>query len=240
MKIDIMLFAILVFGVLTFNQVRIRTDPAHLLTAIYPSVVLFGFMLHKVIYAKSTPKILRYAYTSYAFLILFLFSLLVVKNIDKSFKNVFRKPYKKSIVLTRFNRGSVYIPKEEQKHIKDVVSFIKRNTDVNERIYVGNIAHWKDDFGGSLILYTLCERLPSTKYYEILPGLITQKKVQEEIRESLSRRNVNFIILQDIDLPKKPIIDTSKTILDDYIRTHFNLVKKFGKYNIYEKSNFYR
>ncbi|MCK4463761.1 MAG: glycosyltransferase family 39 protein, partial [Candidatus Omnitrophica bacterium] len=220
-KIDIMLFAILVFGALTFNQVRIRTDPAHLLTVIYPSVFLFGFMLYKAIYTQNIPKVLRYTYTSYAFLIFFLFSLLVVKNIDKYFKNVFRKPYKKSIVLTRFNRGSVYIPKEEQKHVKDTVSFIKRNTDINERIYIGNIAHWKDDFGGSLILYTLCEGLPSTKYYEILPGLITQKKVQEEIKESLLRKDVNFIILQDIALPKKPKIVNNRMILDNHIKAHF-------------------
>ena len=229
-KENLMLLAVLLFGIFTFNQVRIRTDPAHLLTVIQPAVVLFGFVIYNTHYKKTKTGFFRYAICA---LILMLFVLLSVKNVDKYIKNTFRKPYKKDIVKTRFNGESIYIPKDETTDIIDIVNFIKEKTKEHERIYIGNIAHWKDDFGGSTILYTLCQRLPSTKYYEILPGLITQKKVQEEIVISLSKDNVTHIILQDIELPG-PNADGHQE-LDRYIEKNFEPVKKFGKYNIYEK-----
>ncbi|NQT22638.1 MAG: hypothetical protein HQ579_04270 [Candidatus Omnitrophica bacterium] len=235
---EIGLLALLLFGILTFNQVRIRTDPAHLLTVIFPSIVLFGYLMNVSICEKMTNRPARYIYNVCVFFVLFLFSLLLVKNMDKFIKNVFRKPLKKKIILTRFDRGSVYIPKEDQS-IKDAVSYIKNNTENGERIYVGNSAHWKDDFGGSLLFYTLCERLPCTKFYELAPGLITQRKVQEEIKGSISEGDVKFIILQDVDLPNiaKSKIDIDKIILDNFIEQNYKLVKKYGKYGIYKKVN---
>ncbi len=236
-KNHIMLLALLLFGLLSFNQVRIRTDPAHLLTSIHPSILLFGFILNKAIFNKDMRLKTKYLFRLCAILLSFLFFLLVIKNTDKFIKNVFKKPYRGSIVLAKFERGSVYIPQEEKRDVVNVVSFIKANTSSDERIYVGNRVHWKDDFGGSTILYFLAERLPSTKYYELLPGLITQKKVQEEIVKSLSRENLNFIILQDIDIPSLPYnkICPDRMILDNYIKNNFKSVKRFGKYNIYEK-----
>ncbi|MBN1353059.1 MAG: hypothetical protein JW994_00115, partial [Candidatus Omnitrophica bacterium] len=88
-----------------------------------------------------------------------------------------------------------------------------------------------------LILYTLSERLPCTKYYEILPGVTTQKNVQEEVADSLARYGVNFIVLQDIELPRPDASGTEGKMLflDDYIAKNFRPVKKIGKFNIYEK-----
>jgi len=236
-KSDIALFVLLIFGILTFNQARIRTDPAHLLTVIYPSVILFGFMLYKIIYFRKRSKFIRYSYNTYVIIIFFLFSLLVIKNIDKFIKNVFKKPYKKSILLAKFDRGAVYIPKEEKDDVVNTVAFLKDHTKSGERIYVGNTAHWKDDFGGSVILYTLCHRMPSTKYYEIHPGFITQKNIQEEMKNSLQVKNVRYLVLQDIDatIAENIRIDDSALILDDYIKRAYTLVKKYGKYNIYGK-----
>jgi len=65
-------------------------------------------------------------------------------------KNAFRKPYKGDIIETNFQRGRFFVPVEERESILNTVEFIKNNTRTGERIYVGNIAHWKDDFGGSL------------------------------------------------------------------------------------------
>ncbi|UCD55226.1 MAG: glycosyltransferase family 39 protein [Candidatus Omnitrophota bacterium] len=230
-KKHIMLLLLVLFGLLTFTHVKVRTDPAHLLTIIHPSILLFGFILNKAV-SRDAPAKTKYVFGLYAILLSFLFFLLAVKNIDKSFKNVFRKPYKGSVMLTGFDRGSVYIPREEKQDIVDVVSFIKANTGPNERIYVGNIAHWVPAFGGSTIIYFLTERSPSTKYYELHPGLVTQEKVQREIVKSLSKENVNFIILQDIDIPNEGYVHRTM-ILDNHIKENFKPVKKFGKYNIY-------
>ena len=235
-KENIMLLTVLIFGILTFNQVRIRTDPAHLLTVIQPSVILFGFMLNSTLSGKFNFKIrpmLKYAFTA---LILFLFILLSIKNVDKYIKNAFRKVYKQDIMETRFACGTIYLPKEEKDEVAKTVSFIRDNTRPGEKIYVGNTVHWKDDFGGSTILYFLSERLPSTKYYELLPGLVTDREVQKEIVESLSKERVNLVVLQDIDFK---VSDRSKApqeslILDAFLEKAYKRVKKYGKYNIYK------
>lgn len=236
-KENAMLLSVLLFGLLAFNQVRIRTDPAHLLTVMQPAVILFGFMMHKTLSLRFNLKsgvLLRYGISA---LILTLFGLLSVKNIDKYIKNSFRKPYRQDIIGTQFGNEIIYVPKEEKDEVVNTLEFIDKNTLPGERIYIGNITHWKDDFGGSTILYFLAGRLPSTKYYELLPGIPTNPDVQHEIQNSLLKHGVRLIVLQDIDLGnmRKENITKNKRILDDFIERHFGRVKKFGKYNIYMK-----
>ncbi|MBN1354204.1 MAG: glycosyltransferase family 39 protein, partial [Candidatus Omnitrophica bacterium] len=145
-KTDIALSSLLIFGIFSFNQVKIRTDPAHLLTSIHPAVALFGFMLNGCLSGDYARGRKRYAFILLVVLVSALFLLLVLKNTDKFFKNVFRKPYKGRVVLTHFGRGSVYVPREERNDVVEAVSFIRKNTASGERIYVGNIVNWKDDF----------------------------------------------------------------------------------------------
>ncbi|NQU95520.1 MAG: glycosyltransferase family 39 protein [Candidatus Omnitrophica bacterium] len=234
-KKEITLFVLLVFGALCFNQVRVRTDPAHLLTSIYPAILLFGFILDNALFNRRMTRAERVAFRSFAILIGALFLLLFVKNVDKSFKNVFRKPYRGDVLLTRFDRGAVYIPKAQRDDIVNTVSFIKANTSVDESIYVGNIVHWRDEYGGNMLLYFLSERLPLTKYYELAPGLTTQPHVHAEIIESLSNEKINIIVLQDIALPEEGPVDSDLLSLDEHIKRNFKQVKKFGKYNIYKR-----
>lgn len=218
-----MLLAVLLFGIFSFNQVRGRTDTAHLLTSIYPAVILFGVILKK-------SRI--FSFRVFAVFLSLLFFLLVVKNADKSFKNILRKPYLRRVLPVNFDRGTVYIPKEEARDIENVVSYIKAGTLPDERIYVGNMAHRRDDFGGSTILYFLAGRLPATKYYELFPGLVTREKVWKEIEGSLSKDNVNVIVLQDVGCPEG---DMPESALDRYIAENFRFLEKFGKYNIHGK-----
>jgi len=265
---NIMVVSLVVFGMLTFNQVRVRTDVPHLLTVIQPAVILFGFILGKTFFTTGESAIsfrpphgmfsrgVRLFILLYVFIVTGLFMLLSIKNVDKYIKNAFRKAYKKDIIETQFDVGRIYIPKDERNDLLDVVKFVKDNTKPTDKIYVGNIAHWKDDFGGSLILYTLTGRLPSTKYYELAPGLVTDPGVQKEIKESLIRHNVKLIVLQDIDLggmerktqtqtQTRPgtgalartfhtnaPVPTERLILDTYISRNYRQIKKFGKYNV--------
>jgi len=249
---NIMVVSLVAFGVLTFNQVRVRTDVPHLLTVIQPAVLLFGFMLVKTFFAAGESgisfrrsrgmlsRVRRLSILSYVFIIAGLFMLLSIKNVDKYIKNAFRKVYKKAIIETQFDVGKVYIPIDERDGLLDVVKFVKDNTKPTDKIYVGNIAHWKDDFGGSLILYTLTGRLPSTKYYELAPGLVTDPEVQKEIRESLIRHDVKLIVLQDIDLGAmermtNTPVPADRLILDTYISDNYKQIKKCGKFNILVK-----
>lgn len=234
-KENLALLSLLTFGVLAFNQVRIRTDPAHLLSVIEPTLVLAGFILCKIFSFRS----LRSALPQLAVggVLLLLLGLLSVKNMDKYMKNAFTKVYKRKIVKARFNGDSIYVPAEEREDVLNAIGFIKKNTKPGDKIYVGNIVHWKDDFGGSIILYFLADRLPSTKYYQLQPGLVTDPDVQKEIKDSLLINEVGLLVLQDIELGgfSKRDAPKDKLILDDFIEHNYKSAKKFGKYNIYMK-----
>jgi len=228
-KENLALAAVLLFGVFTFNQVVTRTDPAHLLTVISPAAILFGFLAHRALRYKFGLRINTLSLYSAGAILLFLFSLLSIKNIDKYVKNNFRKICKGDVIMTRFGRGAIYVPKDEREEVLETLRFIRENTAPGEKIYVGNIAHWKDDFNGSILLYFLADRLPATKYYEQAPGLLVDPEVREEIKNSLAKNNVNLLVLQDIVLPRLH----GESLLDDFIRKNYKLDKKFGKYNIY-------
>ena len=228
---------VLIFGIFTFTQVVVRTDPAHLLTIIAPSAILICFIAYKTLYQKHPKKIVKGVLYTFLFVSMGLFVLLSIKNIDKYYKNSYRKIYKKDTIKTDFGRGSIYLPKEEREEVLDTIKFIQENTAPDEFIYVGNSVHWKDDFGGSIIMYYLAERRPAAKYYEFAPGLITDPKVQEEIKESLIKHNVKIIILQDIDTEgiREKDIPKDRMILDSFIRANYRQVGKKGKYNLYKR-----
>lgn len=227
------LLVIFIFGILTFNQVRIRPDPAHLLTVIAPAIILFGYMLHDTFVVRKK-GIFRYAFCIFMSILL---ALLFIKNADKYMKNTYTKVMKKEIIKTDFDKGAIYVPKDEREGLLKTIDFIKNNTAGHDKIYIGNIVHWKDDFGGSLILYYLADRLPSTKYYELLPGLIRSPEVQKEIAQSLESNSVKLVVLQDVDTGDLCAEDAppESRILDEYIRRHYRLSAKFGKYGMYKR-----
>jgi 4-amino-4-deoxy-L-arabinose transferase-like glycosyltransferase len=226
--------AILLYGVLSFNQVRFRTDPAHLLSVLQPAVILGFYFIDRTYALRSRRGMKKFVPYAASILMVLLFSLLSIKNADKYIKNCFRKVYRNDIIKAQFGTDSIYIPREEREDVLSTVEYITRMTRTGEKIYIGNRVHWKDDFGGSVLLYALADRIPSTKYYELLPGLVTDPRVQEEIRDSLNS-GVKLIVLQDIDTgahdPRS--IPEEQLILDGYIEREFKLAKKFGKYGIY-------
>ncbi|MBI5144222.1 MAG: glycosyltransferase family 39 protein, partial [Candidatus Omnitrophica bacterium] len=231
------ILSILSFGICTFNQVRIRADAAHLLTVLAPAMILSAFILHDAFSSGFKFKLKYIARYAASLVIATLLGLLLIKNVDKYIKNTYIKVYRNDIVKVRFERGTLYLPKEEAGDVLSTIKFIKENTGTGDRIYIGNMAHWKDDFGGSTILYFLADRLPSTKFYELLPGLITNKEVQLEIRDSLIHKDVKLIVLQDVEKAgqERSGVPEERRMLDDFIQREYKAIARFGKYNIYKR-----
>jgi len=232
------LFALLCFGAITYKEAAVRADPAHLLAMIAPAVIISAYIASDAFSAgfrRRAADILKYAVS---IVLIFLFALLVVKNTDKYIKNGFTKVFKKDTIKTGFDKGTIYVPADEQSDILGVIKYIKENSALGERIYIGNTAHWKDDFGGSLIIYYLADRLPSTKYYELLPGLVTDKFVQNETIKSLDSHRVRLLILQDVDVSgiRKQDAPQGSLALDDFIAANYHQVDKMGKFNIYNRA----
>ncbi len=230
------IWGLFAFCLLTFNQVRVRTDPAHLLTVIWPTIALFGIIVDRSFPVKHR-SLSSGIFFGLIYLTAFLFALLAIKNLDKGIKNVVKKPLRGKVVMTRFGGSSVYIPEDESRDVSAVVEYLKERTRPGENIYLGNISHDVDDFGGTLLIYTLCGRMPAVKYYEILPGLITDTKVQGEMAHSLDSDGTRYLVLQDIDISGKMNIGENirPGVLDSFIAGHYVLIKKTGKFGIYEK-----
>ena len=231
------LLSILSFGMFTFNHVRIRSDAAHLLTVLAPAMILSAFILHDAFSSGFKFKLKCIAKYATGLVIAMLLGLLLIKNVDKYIKNTYIKVYRYDIVKVGFERGALYLPREEAGDVLSTVKFIKENTGTGDRIYIGNIAHWKDDFGGSTVLYFLADRLPSAKFYELLPGLVTNKEVQIEIRDSLIHKDVKLIVLQDVEMAglERSGVPEERRILDDFIEREYKATARFGKYNIYKR-----
>lgn len=235
--VNMSLLTIALFGILTFKEVAVRADPAHLLMMISPAVIISAYIGKDALTRKFSVRpgiLIKYILT---IVLSFLFCLLIIKNIDKYMKNSYTKVFKKNIIRTSFEKGTIYVPKEEREDVLNAIKFIRENTDVGERIYLGNSVHWKDDFGGTLLFYYLADRLPSTKFYELLPGLVTSKEFQEEVAGSLVAKDVRFLILQDVDTGalKKEDAPKDSLILDDFIAQNYQQIEKFGKFNIYKR-----
>jgi hypothetical protein len=231
------LLALVLYGVITYKQVLVRSDPAHLLMMIAPAVMVSSYIVSDAFRERFKVDAVSISKYSISILLAFLFFLLFIKNTDKYLKNVYTKPVKKDTIKTDFNKGAIYLPRDEREDVLNVLGFIRENTSPSERIYIGNAAHWKDDFGGSLLLYYLSDRLPSTKYYELLPGLVTDKDVQKEIARSLDSQKIRFLILQDVDLgsARREDVPKGSLVLDDFIKRNYREVKKAGKFHIYKR-----
>ncbi len=209
-------------GISMFPYAYFGADTTHTMPVIFPAIILSAFIL------KKGGKV-------FYFVVLLLIVLLAIKNTDKYIKNVVVKPFTNKIILLNTPRGSVYVPKPEIDDVRDLVNFIRDNTDPREKIFITFDSHKEIVQGGFPMLYFLADRLPATKHFIMLPGNTNQEKIQREIVGSL--KDVRFIILTS---EGKVVLESARgqmgsEALDNYIRENYNLNKKIGKFDIYLK-----
>jgi len=159
--------------------------------------------------------------------------LLFIKNTDKYIKNVLTKPLKGDIMLLETKRGNVYVPKEEKEDVASLIKFIDANSSATDKIFMGFDSHKEISHGGEPMIYFLADRLPSTKYFIMFPGVVDQERTQKEIITSL--RDIKLIVLSS---GGRIIVESAKArvgsdVLDKYIREHYRPAKKISNYTIY-------
>jgi len=212
----------------------------HIFPVIYPALILSGFILEKgfsVTYDFS--KKFKYFTKGLSFLILLLLTILLIDNTEMWLKYVYKYPSTKETILLKTSRGNVYVWAEEIAEIRELIEFIDENTLPHEKIFLGFHSHKEIAEGNEPMIYFLADRLPPSKYFVLMPGLFVQEKIQKEIIDSLN--NVNLIILTS----KFKIIynkfkgEIGSSILDDFIRNNYILIKKIGSYDIYFKKSFF-
>jgi hypothetical protein len=83
----------------------------------------------------------------------------------------------------------------------------------------------------------LAERRPATRYYELHPGVTTTRLAQEEIVRSLEAQNVRSVVLfdgfDDRREPNESSASSGIAVLDEYLRTRFREVRRYGHHAIW-------
>ena len=117
----------------------------------------------------------------------------------------------------------------------DAVRFLEDHTKNNEIIFSGLTRHDKI-FVNDMMLYFVAKRQPATKWAQFDPGLQTTAPIQNEMVSELEGKKPRFVVLEsDWDNVKEPngsALSSGVTILDDYIRLHYETVRQYDTISV--------
>jgi len=220
-----------------FPYAYFGADVGHTMPVIFPALMLSGYILAEGMKGGAGSRVFKIFIRAAAILLAFLLVLLFIKNTDKYLKNAFIKPFRKDIVYMATPRGGSYVPKGEVQKFKEAMDFLDKNSVPGEKIYIGFDTHNDVFQGGEPMLYFLSGRLPASKHFLMLPGIVNTEKVQRDIIESL--KDVRILMLAE---EGKIISEASKdekgsTVLDEYIKKNYKFYEKTGKYKVYIKKS---
>ncbi|MBN1580827.1 MAG: glycosyltransferase family 39 protein [Anaerolineae bacterium] len=217
-------FVLSLTSILFMNQVRVRSDAIHLFPTALVSVVavpgLLSFMLSR------PAKAIKVAAIMFGVMLCVLVAGFAFTKLDALEELDWPAPARPTVA-----RAGYALMDED---LADVVSFIQDNTDEDEAIYVGATNH--DQFLiNDVIVYFLAGRPYGTKYHELHPGVTTTSRVQQEIVQELENTPVRWIVLRDGYWyePNETKVDAKIELLDRYILTNYQMVKRFGGYEIW-------
>jgi hypothetical protein len=115
--------------------------------------------------------------------------------------------------------------------------FIMQNTTSDERIFVGLTRHDKI-FVNDVSSYFQMNRLPATKWHHFDPGLQSSADIQYQIIADIKKYKPHYLWLEstwnDVNEPNESAISSGITVLDKYIRDHYESVQNFGQISVWQ------
>jgi hypothetical protein len=118
------------------------------------------------------------------------------------------------------------------------VSYIQKVTKPGTPLFVGLGRHDKILLN-DVAFYFLAGRPPATKWHHMDPGVQTTEPVQQEMVAELRAAAPPFIVLETTwdgaNEPNGSAISSGVTVLDDYIRGEFSLVKTFRSVQVWAR-----
>lgn len=221
--------AILVFDVGIWYSAWIRPDYPHMVSPMVASLILFPWLLHLVMSLNVTWPI-RFLLGSF---VLSSVAFLSVKcasqaNLDPWVRGVRFHP----LEIDRA-KGISVTKDESTTGLADAVRYIRDKTAPSELIFVGNSRHDRL-VDNATMFYFLSARDSATRYSELDPGIATTASVQSQIVSELTTHRVRYIVLWTASPGGEPNLSSrsDSTILDQFIRTNYTQVAKFGAYSI--------
>jgi hypothetical protein len=121
---------------------------------------------------------------------------------------------------------------------EEAFAYLQAHTAPDERIFVGLARHDRI-YASDVLFYFLVQRHSATRYHELVSGVATTRPVQEEIVAALEHHGVRYIVTTDnyeeVHEPNASALSSGVTLLDDYIRAHYQPVAQFGAYTIWHR-----
>ena len=113
----------------------------------------------------------------------------------------------------------------------DAVRYVRRETAPDEPIFVGLGRHDKI-FENDVLFYFLAGRPSATAWHHMDPGVQTTAMVQRRMVAELDRRRTKVVVIETewdtVAEPNGSAVGSGVTLLDDYIRAHYQPVAHFG------------
>lgn len=221
---DWLLAMLLFFGLLTINQVLVRSDEYHLIQTLVLATIIFSALINESLKVWKFKPYLTYGLTA-----------IVLAGILADPLSYFSF-FKPAIPSGIYSHGI-----ERARHVAinpmqaAAVEFIQNNVEKNESIYVGNTRHDKI-FINDVMFYFLSEHHSATKYHELHPGSATTLEVQKQIVADIERNRVRYIVLKKIMIEREQAAESGANLLDDFIKKNYRIVERFGTYFILKRT----
>jgi len=220
--------AVVLFGLFGWNQARVRSDTIHTVQFFLPSVVLLP-----VLYRAGSRRVnlLGYLCAAIAIVLAVAFSINPIAQYLETRKLPNNPDVQRSLKLTLpIAQGAVM--STEQLF---AVQTIQGLTQPGEPVYVGLSNHSRV-FANDVMFYFVMDRPSPTRYHELHPGLVNTVAVQQEMIADLERQHVRYLVLTNMfegaREPNDTAIDSKVTLLDDYIKAHYQQAHILGSYRI--------
>jgi hypothetical protein len=116
-----------------------------------------------------------------------------------------------------------------------VIRFVVEHVAKDERLFAGTTRHDKI-FVNDNLMYFAAQRLPATHWHHYDPGLQTRADIQNAMVAELERQAVRYVILSpewdNVMEPNASALSSGVTVLDDYIRLHYEKVEQYGPISV--------
>lgn len=228
---DVQALALLFLGVGLFVQAMSRYDAIHALPTSLPTLLLLGWLWQRMVTARWWR-----AYLAPLPMLVTLVPLFVYGYLPYAQLSTLVERFPPTGCFSTLPRASCVPISAEQAALID---YLNQQDPGNGALFVGVATHDRI-FINDVSFYFLANRPIATRYHELHPGVATTLPVQEEIAHTIEATQTPWLVIADWGNPNEPngsALSSGVTHLDEYIHTHYTLIKHFGIYQLWQRQS---
>lgn len=125
--------------------------------------------------------------------------------------------------------------------LTELVSFVDANVPPGNKIFIGLHRHDVTIVGDGKI-YFILDRMNATRHDQLHPGIVNTAERQAEMIADLVKNDVSLVIKSHMfpdealeklkEIRVRTLPQTGARLLDEYIDSHYHLIRKVGQYEI--------